>query len=95
MVSLKKLKHLQIHVADIFISTVPILLKENKTNIQDNIDYIVAAAEKISPYLKDGDLIIESTSQLDLEKSIYTKKSLRCDMKIYIFAITEELFQEI
>tara|TARA_B100000886_G_C20412528_1_gene487734 strand:+ start:30 stop:1238 length:1209 start_codon:yes stop_codon:yes gene_type:complete len=86
MVSLKKLKsNTNPCEADVFIIAVPTPFKESKTNIPEpNIDYVLSAAEKISPYLKDGDLIIiESTSPVGTTEKIKStlKKSLRCDIE--------------
>jgi len=58
--------------ADIFLITVPTPIKENKDLLKTpNIDFIIDAINSISPFYKEGNLIIlESTSPVGTSKKL-------------------------
>ena len=76
-------------IAEVFIIAVPTPFKKNKGKIPEpDIQFVMSAARSISPYLKDGDLIIiESTSPVGTTEKVKKEieKFALCDIdKIHI-----------
>jgi UDP-N-acetyl-D-mannosaminuronic acid dehydrogenase len=67
-----KLKaHLEVQPADVYIICVPTPFHSDSKIPTPNINYVLAAAAAISPYIKDGDLVIlESTSPVGTTERI-------------------------